>query len=727
MDSQTPPLTRPGKHHFIPLAITIVALILIIVIGIYTVLSYQKKPAESPELLTAQQENKAYSFPRLTVDKWKIEKSAAITPASSTATIYSLNTKYSKTDFNGLLFNFFQATSTKETDKSLRAYSDRSGSSMLYMQKDTGSFLYKSTEGFTIASATGILDESKRVVAFAQDTLGDDTLASLATYGKKSNPGVTYYELHRDWNRLGYPLYNLFGILNLKNTPLSGLSLSKPTNYVEPDPDIVNSSDKTDGFKRLNDFNTVTIGVRDGKIVDVISNLRLFPRTAVKPVTDNLISYNDAVKKLTKNEYSRLYTSPAGEGVVDREKMYPQNKATVTEATVTESAVAYLEEIPGTEQEVLAPYYVFRGTAMLSTGYRVTFVATVPATARNVLGTSTTLAQLDSSQKQGTFEFDEGPFPSASPNPAQQLPSDPSQPEQIPDTSTPRTQLPPADELCEDDPQIANELYNVQVDDATGVLFGQYDLKDPGGRDKSAGADATGWYGPQWFAVSQGNHDINQLNAIIDASVTKLNFVRDEAGNTANVTSLRDFDSLLNEWESQAASCPLRLTGRSPSVFVYTQIPTTVSVSLGSNITYLDPPAKTNSWTITTPHDYLYYEYARIPFKKPAEGWNIGRLELKEFSAKIALKLGLNAAESVRLGHELTNASQDVHSDRLFIGLVDAAELNAQLPLEIAPRPDSLYRFHFHISPATLMPSHAPTLQPVVRSSYTIIELGATN
>lgn len=712
MDSQTPLHSKPGKHHFIPLAITIVAFILIVVIGIYTVLSYQKKPAESPEQLTAQQENKAYSFPRLTVDKWNIEKSAATSPTSSTATVYNLNSKYSKTDFNGLLFNFFAATSTDETDKSLRAYSDRNGSSLLYMQKDTGSFLYKSTEGFPISSGSGALDESKRIIAFAQDTLGDDTLASFATYGKKSNPGVTYYELHRDWNRLGYPLYNLFGILNLKDTSLRGLSLYEPTNYVEPDSDIINSSDKTDGFKRPNDFNTVTIGVRSGKIIDVVSNLRLFTRTSSKPVTDKLISYNDAVKKLTNNEYSKLYTSPAGEGVVDREKMYPQNKASINEATVTESAIAYLEELPGTEQEVLAPYYIFRGTATLSTGYRVTFVATVPAIARNVLGTSTsTLAQFDSTQKQGTLEFEEVTATRSAPAPAGSSQQD------VP-------QLPPPNQLCEEDPQSVNDLYNTQIDDTTGTTFGQFDVQPPGDIRATSG---TGWYGPQWFAVSAANHDINQLNTIIDSSVARLQLKRDELGSQDSPTSLRDFDSLLNEWESQATSCPLRLTGRSPSLFIYTQLPTTVSVTLGSNITYLDPPSPTNSWTITTPHDYLYYEYARIPFKKPVEGWNINRRELVNFSTKIALKLGLNTAESERLIHELRNASQDVHSDRLFIGLVDRAELTAQLPLTMSPRPDSMYRIHFHISPATLGHSNPPTLQPITRTAYTVVELGATN
>lgn len=716
MDSQVPPLDKPTNHHFVPVVITVVAFILIVAIGIYTVLSYQKNPAESPAQLAAQQEDKAYSFPRFSVDKWKIEKTAVIHTTASTATIYSLDTKFGKTEFNSLLSRFFQASGTKETDKSLRAYSDGNGSSMLYMQKDTGSFLYKSTQGFPLASASSALKETKQIVAFTQDALGDDTIASFATYEKKSNPGIKYYELHRDWSRLGFPLYNLFGILNLKNTQLRGLSLHEPSNYVAPDAEIVNSSDNTDGFKRPNDFNTVTIGVRDGRIVDIISNIRLFPQTAAKPMTDTLITYNDAVKKLTNNEYSRLYTSPAGEGTVDREKMYPQNKATLTEAVVTEATIAYLEELPGTQQDVLAPYYVFRGTAELSTGYRVTFVATVPATSRNVLGTSTTLAQFDSSQKQGTFEFESPPAATDSPSPSNGSPQTQSQ-------ST-MPQQPTQEQRCDDDPQSVNELYNTQIDDATGTTFGQYDVPPPGRNRAAAGGN---WYGPQWFAVSTANHDINQLNAVIDASVAKLRLQPDGTGDDSGPTNLRDFDSLLNDWESAAASCPLRLTGRSPSLFIYTQYPATISVSLGSNVTYLDPPATSNAWSISTPHDYLYYEYARIPFRKPSEGWNVHKGELAHFSTKIASKLGLNARESERLTHELRNGSQDVHSDRLFIGLVDLAELSAQLPLQISPAPQSFYRFHFHLSVAGKTPVHPPSLTPVVRSGYTVVELGATD
>lgn len=731
-DPQLSPISKPSKHHLIPVAITVVTLILIVMIGVYTVLTYRQNPTENSQQLAQQQTTKDTSFPRITVESWKIEKSAEMKSIPTSGNLYNFNTKYGRTEFNNVLLHFFTPTNTNESTQSLRAYSDQSGSSMFYMQKDTGSLLYKSTSGLPIASGSAAVDQSRRIVAFAQDTLRDDTLASFATYQRNSSPGVTYYELHRDWNRLGFPLYNLFGVLNLKDTPLASLSLTNSTNMVAQDKDIIKTSDNTNGLKRPNDFNTVTVGVKDGRVVTFISNLRLFPASGA-PKTDKLITYDEAVKRLTNNQYSRLYTSPAGEGAVDREKLYPQNKATIVQANVTETAIAYLEELPGTEQPVLAPYYIFRGNGTLSNGYRVTFVATVPASASNVLGVST-IAQngVDSSQKQGTLEFDEGPFPSATTAPTdapaqQQAPTE-QKTQAVPQpTSTPRAtvQLPPVSKQCPEDPQSVSQLYNTQVEDGTGITYGQYDVKPPANRQQAA--TITAWYGPQWFAVYQGNHDVNQLDYVITLAVQRFGLTQDSSGAGSGPTTVRDFDSLLNDWESAEAVCPVRLTGRSPSVFIYTGKPQQVTVKLAGGITYADPPAPQNTWTVTTPSDYLYYEYARTEFNTPKGGWIVKKSALSSFSTSISNTLALTEPESARLLNELKNASLDVNADAFFIGLIPEAELNQKLPLTIVPAPATVHRIHFKISKAGAEPVKTPSLAPLSRSSYTVVELGATD
>lgn len=525
------PIAKPSKHHYIPVAITLVSLALIVLIGIYTAISLPKKAAESGTQLATKQNNKEYSFPRLTVNKWTIEPSAATQSSAKQATIYTLNPSYGRSDFNGILSNFFRATNTKETDTSLRAYSVSSGNSMMYMDKDTGSLMYKSETGVALASPSAALDESKKIMTFAQSVFRDDTLATFATYERKTNPGVTYYELHRDGNRLGFPIFNLFGLLNATNTPLKELSPYSNTTQSMPDPTVVKSSDNRDGFKRPNDFNTVTVGVKDGHVVDVISNLRLFPTATTRPASDALITYDEAVKKLKKNEYSRLYTSPADTGVVDREKMYPQNEATLTNATVTESTVAYLEELPGSQdQTALAPYYVFRGTATLSSGYKVTFVATVAATNRDVLGVATRTT-FDSTPKQGTIMFEDV---SDSTGTAQLLAESKSHNGLSSDLS------------CQSGgPQNVDDLYNTQTDDSTGIVYGQYDLNP----------DTT-----LWFAITSTNADINQLARVVSFSV--INPGIDRQPDATGVSGLvRMVDTLFSDWEAVDTSCPVFVSG----------------------------------------------------------------------------------------------------------------------------------------------------------------------
>lgn len=707
MDNSPTPLGKPSNNHLVPVAITVVAFILIILVGIYTILTYGRSQTETPQEITTNQAEKSYSPPRLEVDSWKIDASAAPRKSASTAAVYVLNPKYTKTDFNGLLFNFFTPTTSRETTKSFQAYSEASGSSMLYMQKESGSFLYKSDVGIPLSSTSGQADENRRIVAFAQNALRDDTLASFATYEKKSRPGVIYYELHRDWNRLGFPLFNLFGLLNLSNTDLRTLTLAQPFSQSTPDDNIIKTSDNTDGLKRPSDFNTVTIGVKDGRVVDVISNLRLLSTSGnTRTVANKLISYDTAVEKLKKNEYTRLYTSPAGEGVVDREKMYPQNKARLKEAVVTESTIAYLEELPGTKQSLLTPYYVFRGTAELSTGYRVSFVATVPAIADSVLGAYT--AQVNSTQQQGTFEFQDPPLPTPTDAPVAQI------------TQRPLVTLPPTSEICRESPRGVSELYNTQIDDTTGMLFGQYDMKNENGDLP----DRAGWYGPQWFVILK-SHDIELVDKIIDTAMSKLGLQSNDSGALGN-NRVRAYDGIINELESTPVTCPVRISGRSPSLFVYTEKPMNIQIDLPDTLTYADPRATGTVWNIQTPREYLYYEYAPVEFTKPAHGWTVQKSRLREFSDTIATRLALTQKESERLFFELTHAAHDIAAANLHIGLINAEEIGRHLPLTIVPPPTTIHRIHFHVSPASNNTGAPPVLRPLSRSGYTVIELGAT-
>jgi len=215
-------------------------------------------------------------------------------------------------------------------------------------------------------------------------------------------------------------------------------------------------------------------------------------------------------------------------------------------------------------------------------------------------------------------------------------------------------------------------------------------------------------------------------------------------------------------------NCPKRLTGSTPTLFVYAPEKTQLTIKPDANITYSNPPLANNvtnfsslSWQIAASPDgalspitypdkvedprskhrdnleprtysYLYYEYEPVSFTKPKNGWIIKKSNLKSFARNvISPQLKLTALEENRLVFELNHASFDLSSNYLFIGLIDQKEIDKKLPLEINPKPNTLLRYHFYVSPVSSSCSSAihclplPKLSPILRSDFMIIELGA--
>ena len=147
---------------------------------------------------------------------------------------------------------------------------------------------------------------------------------------------------------------------------------------------------------------------RSGKVTVIASNVRKIDTAETKKYM--VMSYDEAVKRLKNNQYLDILTSPQAGSPKEYATLYPGNKAVLNSVSVTESELAYLEDLPVIAQYQLSPYYIFRGTGTLENGYRVKILATVPATLQTVLGASTSrlLAQntsSDSAQKQGELTF----------------------------------------------------------------------------------------------------------------------------------------------------------------------------------------------------------------------------------------------------------------------------------------------------------------------------------
>lgn len=698
--------------------------------------------------------SKAPPFPQVSVKEWEVDATTSAQFPKS-ANVYALRKISTQAEATDLSRHFFESEPPTKTATSISFVSKPSGNDLLYVQTTTGSILMKSLNGLPlVASTSGGFAVSDLVNEFVQKVSGSDpTLAVAATYEKKDTPGVVYYEVHRDWDLVGAPILNLLGVFNLKDkVALSSYTLaSKPDGILQDDANILGTSDGRDGKARLRDFNTMTIGVKGSRIVSVTSNLRFLSQTA-SPTDANLIPYADAVTKLKTGGYSQIYTSPIGSGIVSPDKLYPENKAKLTKVTVTDVAVAYLEELPQQEQLKLIPHYIFRGQGSLESGYEVDFLAAVPAIGNaQTLGTSThLLAQATggasaASQKQGTL-------PTATPTPTP-TPTPTNSPTRVPTIAFPTNPPPPVINACT--PSI-EQLSNVHTTSG-GLIYGQY-----GASDSSRGSQY--WY---VAAPSGTSLDINQLEEQVTELINSVlnNLDVRQPGESGYKTTKNGVDCYLwpttgesgedimscISWagylyyaldsaqlaaQSNFIGCPVILSSMSPSVFIYSTTPRTFNVKVAARIKYSNASTNDSSWSVAVDNgrlqingekrEYLYYEYEPKVYNEPEDGWTVQRSQLSKWIAIRASELQLTSAETVRLAFEVSNAASQVVGDTLFIGLIPQSEVGQKLPLSLSQRAD-VTRLHFYVSATNRSNISPATLKPVVRSDFMLLELGAVS
>src|SRR3989344_962397 len=259
--------------------------------------------------------------------------------------------------------------------------------SALFISKTTGSVMLVTESGFP----TGGSDPESAARSFLSKLgLLDDTLVASATYVRASSPGVTFVEFHRSWEKLGLPLLNPVGTLNLsENESLADVRLGYIEESAPEDPDVIDSSDGQPGKVRPNQFNTITVGVLDenNNVTSVASNIKVFSNTQTKASSQTLKTPEEALEDLRNGKTSFSLTKPLGEGIVDFNTVYTDGQAVSDNAVINEIVLTYLDEVGQKTQSSLYPHYLFRGVATLASGYQVQFVQTVPAVKQiNTLG-----------------------------------------------------------------------------------------------------------------------------------------------------------------------------------------------------------------------------------------------------------------------------------------------------------------------------------------------------
>ncbi|MBI1863223.1 hypothetical protein HYS00_03825 [Candidatus Microgenomates bacterium] len=709
--------TELNKYVFSLVGLSIVVLfgLIAIIAGMQTYLSHPRSALAQPEPVVspteAPQKANAHpaAFPRATVADWGKLPPPSFSPPVRT-TLYALKQQYNRLEFANLAQHFIPVVDDKvtESDKSVSVVSDTAG--VFYLYKPTGAFFYKSDAGVTLPQAGPT--EREKVNEFMRTVWNDSTLQVTGSFEKKSSPGVTYYELHRDWDKVGLPIVNLIGTFNIAETERFGsLSLTKPPVSIAS-PDIIKTDNQTDGVARADDFNTATVGVVGGKIVSVTSNIR--PVNPQGTRSHEIISYDGAVSNLKNGGYVYLYTSPAGEGSANADMLYQSNAVALENVQVKESFAAYIEDLPSAPQTHLYPYFIFRGQAQSHTGYRVNFIAAVSAVSDSVLGASTSkdirlLSQngSKSSQQQGTFEFVE---PTDAPLPALSQP--------VGYTPSPIMSQGQEKPLTCNPPPSPGDLENI-ITNANGQSYGQFQPTAGSLSTYVRGNDSSPirrTYSREWYVLPSGGWDVNALQSAV-------NTVWDDLKTIPGSERQRRLAMVITEYAALGTGCPLRVTGASPSIFVYGHDGESISVHSGATLTYSDPPARGNRWVGRMTSDYIYYEYEPVKFERPDAGWNVARRDLATLVDRVAHELSLNDQERARLITEVNNAAAQVRTTRLFVGIIPQSQIDAKIPLTVENTP--VVRYHFYVGGAEHGVVAPPVLSPLVRKNSIAVEVGA--
>lgn len=265
---------------------------------------------------------------------------------------------------------------------------------VLNFNRKTGSFSFQSFGVLKPKNYTSTQPLNFQAESFLKEIgLFDRTTTCTNAYQKKEMPlNLTFVECHRDWEKTGVPIVSLGGVLNIsENKKLADLNIGILDEKDPIDTEVINVKKLTaqgnlvqsindEGRIRPNDYNTITLGItNDGRIVTIESNLRWIEEVKTKSVSRDLLTPNQAIDIFKTHNYKYALTVPTGAGIVDINKVYPENKAIGETAIISEISLIFLEKPVDVAQEEYELFYLIRGIATLDSGYNVKYVELISA------------------------------------------------------------------------------------------------------------------------------------------------------------------------------------------------------------------------------------------------------------------------------------------------------------------------------------------------------------
>lgn len=237
---------------------------------------------------------------------------------------------------------------------------------------DTGTLSYTNEEGWPLPP---VEDTAEAVITLLKQlSLYDSSMTITATYQNEGTPGVTYYELHRDWDFLEMPVLYVPELSFLQETE----TMYDLTYHINPltDEAIIETTDNTDGQARPDSFNTITVGVRGDETVYSIDSTMRKVSGVQRDIA--LIDAEAAVTALRAGSYETLIPDMSGLEIDDPTAFEIDYTEFASDVEVREAIVALIEEPIDQVQTDMSPHWVLKGTGIIN-GLEVPFIATVRA------------------------------------------------------------------------------------------------------------------------------------------------------------------------------------------------------------------------------------------------------------------------------------------------------------------------------------------------------------
>ena len=309
----------------------------------------------------------APTLPTVRAASWSATFDESSVSATSSAQAYLLRPSASQALFESLTTLLFPTVSPiiNQTDaRYLTQVGNANDSALLYMKKISGSFLYYAPNGGVELSAESEFGAQLQDLV-AQLFGGDKTIQLSAQYAQPSTPAVEYFEFHRNKASIGLPVAQPFGLLG--GGSLSQATLQDAGDGLEVDTASIE--------KNVAGYNTITVGVKDSRIVSIRSTMR-FLNTQAPSSALNLTNVDGALDRLRAGK-GMIYVAPTVGASARR--VFARPNLELAQAQIDEVELMYVEDVPFLSQLTLSPHYVFSGQGVSAGGELVRFVATVPA------------------------------------------------------------------------------------------------------------------------------------------------------------------------------------------------------------------------------------------------------------------------------------------------------------------------------------------------------------